>query len=219
MHAGQVVVGRASTGEQLARTQLAEPLGEPVVIASVDNAVVQFAAPDVPDGPDGLLAMFLDVRGDDLWTWPWASGRPPHNVRSASQPVLDVDGGVWAVAVPSSYIAFFDGSGTYLSKVPSTYSDRVPLGSGLSPGGRFWYGPAHGMFLETRTGERRAVREPPDKDPAPFNGDDRWGWTGPSTMTFLRSELWFDCDAGTGACTEPSEECSFVLCNAGFPTS
>jgi hypothetical protein len=218
-HAGQVVVVRASTGEQLARTQLAEPLVGPVVIASVDDEAVHFAAPDVADGPDGILAMSFELRGDDLWTWPWAAGQPPRTPRSASQVVLDVDGGVWALAVPPSYIAFFDASGTYLTKVVSTYSDRVPLGRGLSPGGDFWYGPAHGMLVETRTGERRPVREPPDRAAAPHNGDDRWGWTGPSTMTFLRSGLWFDCDAGTGACTEPSEQCSFALCNAGFPAS
>ncbi len=75
--AGQVVVVEASTGDRLATTKLEHPLPRPVIITSIDEHVVHFAAPDVEDGPSVNAVDVFEPRGDQFWTWPWPTTRHP----------------------------------------------------------------------------------------------------------------------------------------------
>ena len=223
--AGQVVVVEASTGKRLATTELEHPLPRPVIITSVDEDVVHFAAPDVEDEPSVNAVDRFEPRGDQFWTWPWADNEAPHTSREPDEAVVDVSGDVWAIDTDAG-IQFQDTSGQSMSTMHPSYTDRTFLGSGLSPDGRFWYGPAYGEVVDTRTGETRALVTHPSQgqqDPV-VRGDQvrtSGGWTGPTTMAFgLSGGTWIDCDAETGACTPPSATCSFVHCNVGLlPTN
>ena len=200
--AGQVVVVEASTGKRLATTELEHPLPSFVIITSVDEHVVHFAAPDVEDGPSATAVDLFEPRGDQFWTWPWADDEAPHTSRGSDERVIDVSGDVWAIDTDAG-IHFQDASGQSLSTMHPSYTDRTFLGSGLSPDGRFWYGPAYGEVVDTRTGETRALVTHPSQgqqDPV-VRGDQvrtSWGWTGPTTMAFGLS-------GGTGSTAMPKQ--------------
>lgn len=224
-HAGQLVVVRASTGERLATTEFETPLPRPVVITSVDERAVHFAAPDAEGGPSvAVVDFFEQLRGDQIWTWPWAAGRAPFTSQDPDDRLADVDGQVRALDAGRT-IRFEDASGALLSHMHPSYTDRTAFGAGLSPGGRYWYAPAYGHVVETRTGTARALAAPSAQDQhgpvvrVDHLGASRWGWTGPTTMTFSTPSGWIDCDADTGACTRPAEQCSFVHCTAGLPAN
>ena len=89
-------------------------------------------------------------------------------------------------------LEFRNSDGEVLSEAPSTYGDRTFFGSGLSPDGRFWYGPAHLLILDTTTGARIPT----------VSFEIKYGWTGPSRLTLIGEPLTV-CDAVLGTCTDP----------------
>jgi len=185
---GDLVVVQPSTGAILARTAVPGPPELPVVIAGVDAGSVYFATPS-----DGLV--YTSPVSRDVWVWRWAAGQVPEasDLGGGAAYVADVSADVWAVYEPPGTLRFQDAAGEVLSEVPSTYGDRTFFGGGLSPDGRFWYGPAHDEIIATATGE--AV-------PATVNWQGRYAWTGPARLTFVGRPLTV-CDATTGACTDP----------------
>ena len=87
-----LVVVRAGTGEELARTPVPGPPGRQVVLASVDDRAVYLATP--------ADAGMLDIPSEDVWTWPWASGEPPRDASRAGDVIADVSAGVFVTYGP-----------------------------------------------------------------------------------------------------------------------
>jgi len=210
---GDLVVVRASTGEELARAPIEAPSDRYVILASVDQEAVSFATPTTNDATGYIL-------GDDVWVWRWAQGESPAvPPQRAGQRIMDVSGDIWAVDA-GSLLRFEDGSGRLLSQVHASYEDRTYFGNPLSPDGRFWYGPAHGEVVATATGEVVGL----DWTGHPF------GWSGVTELTMIAD--WFgqatstaggpapllgSCDAITGACTDPVPIPDLGMCAADMP--
>lgn len=135
LQCGDILVG-ASTGEVLAGAAIQSLAEESVVFGSIDDAPVYYAT-----SPGGGAT-------GDVWVWRWAAGEVP---QLSDRSVADVSGDIWAVE-REDRIDFENADGTVLSSVHASYGDRTAFGSGLSPGGRFWYAPAYDLIVETATG-------------------------------------------------------------------
>lgn len=90
-------------------------------------------------------------------------------------------------------IDFENVDGTVLSSVHSSYGDRTAFGSGLSPGGRFWYAPAYGLMVETATGTAVKIG---------CGFQQRYGWAGPEELTLIGPGISV-CSAVSGQCEGP----------------
>ena len=203
--AGHLVVVQASTGEELARSNIRSLTSDPEVtswveIAAVDEGSLHFSLTDFP--PPSYRT------GKQVWTWRWAAGEPPLNCRSPEHNVMDVSGGVWAIDTGPT-LRFEDATGQRLSEVPAAFEDRTSFGVGLSPDGRYWYGPAYGQVVNTTTG-------------ALVNLEGSWGmvefgWTGQSTLTILSGTgICVSCDAVSGTC-QAVGHCGFAYCGTNLP--
>ena len=207
---GDLVVVQASTGQELARTDLGglapdAATGPWVVLGSVDSESVYFSITPEPSMHRG---------GDKVWTWQWSA----HGIRPINRPdangVLDVSGGVWARTVGEGF-GFEDASGQLIQDAEAAYSDATIFGVGLSPDGRFWHSVAYQEVLDLRTGERIVLDLPP-----PWADDSgllppEFGWTAATTVTYLADGQWTSCDV-TGGC-RTLEPCGFAYCQAHLP--
>jgi hypothetical protein len=176
-HRGDIIVVRPSTGEVLARAGIPPPTEHSVVFGSIDDAALYYATS--PGG--GAIG--------DVWVWRWAAGEAP---QLSDQPVADVSGDIWAVG-REDRIDFENADGTVLSSVHSSYGDRTAFGSGLSPGGRFWYAPAYDLIIETATGASVNIAR---------GFQQRYGWSGPEELTLIGPGISV-CSAITGKCEGP----------------
>jgi hypothetical protein len=177
-YSGDIVVVRPSTGEVLAHAPIPSlPAEKSVVYGSIDDAAVYYAI-----SPGGGAT-------GDVWVWRWASGEVPQR---SDRPVADVSGDIWAVE-REDRIDFENADGTVLSSVHSSYGDRTAFGSGLSPGGRFWYAPAYDLIVETATGAAVKIGR---------GFQQRYGWAGPEELTLIGPGISV-CSAITGKCEEP----------------
>jgi hypothetical protein len=180
---GDLVVVRASTGEELARTAVPGDAGRSVVIASVDDEAVYLATPPHTD-------RLGDMRGEDVWTWRWSEGQLPKDARHVADLVADVSGGVFAVY--GTRIEFRDGGGRLLSTTMDT-GDRAFFGHMMSPDGRFWRSGMEWFVYETATGER-ASRP---------TGEARAAWSGAAELVSLYDGRLTVCTYPTFSCAEP----------------
>jgi hypothetical protein len=180
---GDLIVMDAGTGTVLARTTVPGPPEQPVLIAGVDDDTVHF----------GVGSTRGPIPASNMWVWRWADEAPPRGADQFDEfdLVLDVSGDTWAVDVGGG-MQFQDAAGNVLSALPASYEDGTLFGSALSPDGQFWYGPAHYEVVVTSTGERI---------PTPGGSPTRYGWTGPTELTFIQRGLKV-CDGTTGGCTE-----------------
>ena len=179
---GDVVVVQASTGRVLARAPL-DPAAERIVLfGSVDDKTISYST---------LAEMLnLDAAGV-VWTWNWAAGEIPRRAMN-SEDVVDVSGETWAVN-EQSQLTFRRPDGAVMSAGSSSYGDRTYFGGGLSPGGKYWYAPAHDAVVETATGR---------EIPLERGFEQRYGWTGPEELTLVGPGLAV-CSAVTGQCQDP----------------
>ena len=224
--AGQVVVVEASTGDRLATTKLEHPLPRPVIITSIDEHVVHFAAPDVEDGPSVNAVDVFEPRGDQFWTWPWADNEAPHTSREPDEGVADVSGDVWAIG-DGAFIRFEDTSGQSMStdsrlvRRPDLHGLRTQPGRAVlvRPGLRG--GRQHPHRRDARAREPSLAGTAGSCHPGGPGAHVLGLGPGPTTMAFgLSGGNWIDCDAETGSCTPPSATCSFVHCDVGLlPTN
>ncbi|WP_223947988.1 hypothetical protein [Arthrobacter sp. NtRootA1] len=148
-----------------------------MIFGSIDDAAVYYATS--PGG--GRIA--------NVWVWRWAEGGAP---QASNLDVADVSGGTWAV-VREDRINFQSADGTVLSSVHASYGDRTAFGSGLSPGGRFWYAPAYDLIVETATGATVKIGR---------DFQQRYGWAGPEELTLVGPGISV-CSAITGICEGP----------------
>jgi hypothetical protein len=210
--AGHLVVVQASTGEKLARTDIRSVTSDPEVnpwveIASVDEESLHFSLTHFPPP--------FYRTGKQVWTWHWAAGGPPVNCRGPEHRVMDVSGAVWAIDKGAT-LRFEDATGQRLSEVPAAFEDRTTFGIGLSPDGRYWYGPAYGQVVDTTTGALVTLDDPAHSRFMAF------GWTGKSTVTILSGPIlgdtgsWVSCDAVSGACRS-AEYCGSAYCGEKMP--
>ena len=168
---------RPSTGERLAEARIASLAENSVVFGSIDDAAVYYAI-----SPGGGAT-------GDVWVWRWAAGGHP---QVSNRHVADVSGDVWAVE-REERIDFESADGTVLSSVHASYGDRTAFGSGLSPGGRFWYAPAYGLIVETATGAAVKIGR---------GFQQRYGWAGPEELILIGPGISV-CSAVTGKCEGP----------------
>jgi hypothetical protein len=183
-HRGDIVVVQPSTGTVLARSPIHAPPGRTVVLASVDDDAVYYATVPPAVGSSANL---------DIWVWRWADGEDPHPSQRGGA-VLDVSGGTWAMASQDgARTAFESADGSVLSSIHASYGDRTYFGGALSPGGRFWYAPAHQLIVETATGKEIPLKR---------GFGVRYGWTGPEELTLVGPGLAV-CSAITGDCEDP----------------
>lgn len=178
-YSGDILVARASTGEVLAGAAIQSLAEKSVVFGSIDDAAVYYAT-----SPGGGAT-------GDVWVWRWAAGEAP---QLSDRPVADVSGDIWAVR-REDRIDFENADGTVLSSVHSSYGDRTAFGSGLSPGGRFWYAPAYGLIVETATGAAVKIER---------GFQQRYGWAGPEELTLIGPGISV-CSAVSGKCEGPFE--------------
>ena len=177
-YSGDIHVVRPSTGERLAHAVIESLAAEKsVVYGSIDDGTVYYAT-----SPGGGAT-------GDVWVWRWAAGAAP---QLSDRPVADVSGDIWAVE-REDRIDFEKADGTVLSSVHSSYGDRTAFGSGLSPGGRFWYAPAYDLIVETATGTSVKIER---------GFQQRYGWAGPEELTLIGPGISV-CSAITGKCEEP----------------
>ncbi|PTT69313.1 hypothetical protein [Arthrobacter sp. HMWF013] len=177
-YGGDIVVVRPSTGEALAHAVIPSLAAEKsVVYGSIDDAAVYYAI-----SPGGGAT-------GEVWVWRWAAGEAP---QLSDRPVADVSGDIWAVE-REDRIDFENADGTVLSSVHSSYGDRTAFGSGLSPGGRFWYAPAHGLIVETATGAAVKIGR---------GFQQRYGWAGPEELALIGPGISV-CSAVSGKCEGP----------------
>ncbi|MBT2594952.1 hypothetical protein [Arthrobacter sp. ISL-72] len=142
-HRGDIVVVQPSTGEVLARARIQVSPERTVVLAAVDDVTVYYAT---------AMDLAGSSASEEVWVWRWAADEDPRPAQRGAG-VLDVSEDIWAVGAAPDRIAFEAADGSVLSSVDSSYGDRTYFGGGLSPGGLFWYVPAHGLILETATGK------------------------------------------------------------------
>ncbi|MCU1443412.1 MAG: hypothetical protein JWQ59_1562 [Cryobacterium sp.] len=208
---GDIVVVEASTGDVLARAPIDAPPEFSVLIASVDGTSVYFATLGAQAPPARL------VPSESIWVWRWATGGSPQTSQRGDSLVVDVSGDIWAVERQFSEtggLFFEDASGRVLTEVAGTFDVKTYFGGGLSPDGRFWYGPTHGQVVETATGRRVDIEE---------GFDIRYGWTGASELTLIGPGLRV-CDVVVGECGErlsiPGRgTCSDSACIFGLPVN
>lgn len=205
---GDLVVVQASTGQELARTDLgglaAEAAPNPWVdITSVDRESVYFSITFSP--------LFTVRNGDKVWTWRWSAREPPVSGPEAHL-VRDVSGGVWARTVGSN-LGFEDASGRLLLELPPAYAyhDGIFFGFGLSPDGRYWHARAYDEVVDLRNGELIPLDLPALLAPRV----QEFGWTAATTVTYLADGQWTSCDV-TGAC-RTLEPCGFTYCQSHLP--
>jgi hypothetical protein len=174
----EIVVARPSTGELLAQAAIESlPAEKSVVFGSIDDAAVYYAT-----SPGGGAT-------GDVWVWRWAAGEAP---QLSDRPVADVSGDIWAVE-REDRIDFENADGTVLSSVHSSYGGRTTFGSGLSPGGRFWYAPANDLIVETGTGAAVKIGR---------GFQQRYGWAGPEELILIGPGISV-CSAVSGKCEGP----------------
>ena len=179
----EIVVVHPSTGEHLAQAPIESlPAEKSVVYGSIDDAAVYYAT-----SPGGGVI-------EDVWVWRWAAGERP---QVSNRHVADVSGDIWAVE-REDRIDFEKSDGTVLSSVHSSYGDRTAFGSGLSPGGRFWYAPAYGLIVETATGTSVKIER---------GFQQRYGWAGAEELTLIGPGISV-CSAITGKCEGPFKSMS-----------
>jgi hypothetical protein len=177
-YSGDIVVVRPSTGEVLAQAAIPSLAAEKsVVYGSIDDAAVYYAT-----SPGGGAT-------GDVWVWRWAAGEAP---QLSDRPVADVSGDIWAVE-REDRIDFENADGTVLSSVHSSYGDRTAFGSGLSPGGHFWYAPAYDLIVETATGAAVKIGR---------GFQQRYGWAGPEELALIGPGISV-CSAVSGKCEGP----------------
>ena len=177
-YGADIVVVRPSTGEVLAHAVIPSLSSEKsVVYGSIDEAAVYYAI-----SPGGGAT-------GDVWVWRWAAGEAP---QLSDRPVADVSGDIWAVE-REDRIDFEKADGTVLSSVHSSYRDRTSFGSGLSPGGQYWYAPAYDLIVETATGAAVKIGR---------SFQQRYGWAGPEKLALVGPGISV-CSAVSGKCEGP----------------
>ncbi len=177
-YGGDIGVVRPSTGEALAHAVIPSLTAEKIVVyGSIDDATVYYAT-----SPGGGAT-------GDVWVWRWAAGEAP---QLSGRPVADVSGDIWAVE-REDRIDFENADGTVLSSVHSSYGDGTAFGSGLSPGGNFWYAPAYDLIVETATGAAVKIGR---------GFQQRYGWVGPEELALIGPGISV-CSAVSGKCEGP----------------
>jgi hypothetical protein len=209
---GDLVVVRASTGEEVARTVIPGGQVEWLDIRSIDDRTVHLRrcpAPTPPreafDGHPGDGPQSQD--GCTYWVWEWPTGSELHAtghswVEPNGTVIHDMTTDVWAVQRPNSdALSFITSKGEHLSDAEVAVPDRSE-GGGLSPDGRFWYSPGSTAFVVTSTGEiRRISDELAQIGPADAS---HFAWTGATTVTVAGPGGVTTCDASTATCSDPT---------------
>ena len=209
---GDLVVVRASTGEEVARTVIPGGQVETVDIRSIDDRSVHLRrcpAPFPPgessDGRPTLRAQSQE--GCTFWVWQWPTGS---GLRATGHSWVEPDGtvihdmttDVWAVQRPNSdALSFITSRGEHLADAEVAVPDRSQ-GGGLSPDGRFWYSPGSTAFVVTSTGEIRRISDELARiGPADAS---HFAWSGATTVTVAGPGGVTTCDASTATCSDPT---------------
>ena len=207
---GDLVVVRASTGEEVARTVIPGGQVETVDIRSIDDRSVHLRrcpAPFPPgessDGGPTLSTQSQD--GCTFWVWEWPTRA---GLRATGHSWVEPDGtvihdmttDVWAVQRPnSSALSFISSTGEPLSEADVVVSNRNE-GGGLSPDGRFWYSTGSNAFVVTRTGEIRRIG---DELARIGLAGTQFVWSGATTVTVAGPGAVTTCDVSTATCSDP----------------
>jgi len=209
---GDLVVVRASTGEQVARTVISGGQAETLDIRSIDERTVHLRRCPAPSPPgessDGRPTLSAQSRdGCSYWVWEWPTGA---GLRATGHSWVEPDGtvihdmttDVWAVQRPNSTaLSFITSKGEHLSEADVVVSDRNE-GGGLSPDGRFWYSPGSTAFVVTRTGEIRRIGD--ELARIGLAEATQFVWSGATTVTVAGPGGVTTCDASTATCSDPT---------------
>lgn len=195
-----VVVVRASTGEELARTVLTVPLEDPLYIPALEYVEIRSLDSE-------RLHVTANWGGARIWTWKWSIEDTP--TLKDRRGVVDVANRVWAVRDEAG-LRFETDAGRLLSRVSDEDFDYYAF----SPDGNISFNRNNMKFLDPATGREWSLKPGEPEFPPEIEGrgrfTDKWGWTGAAEITFVidppeasASASLVSCDVVTLECTEP----------------